>query len=225
MIKERLNIKLKALNLARERAEAKARGERVYATGEWYKDAISQAKTKPNCYLWMCTTQRDNVMPVQWAEVHECFTVLLRALTLVQDVLGTKSNQSLIRNAMQLLAEAQSAVRVVCDRFDDEDGDQLDVYLHLLEWSAAEQVYIARYMKSDDFAAPAQSRDLLRRVNDCARDLTEVNAAWQLRENLIKKIRYEANSLTKSPLNPLENWRKIIASVDQLIVSVTARAI
>ena len=218
-IKERLKIKLHALDLARERAEAKLRGERVFATGECYKEVISQARSMPNCYLWMCHHQHDNVSPAQWAEAGECFTVLLRALTLFDDVRGANADRELVASALHLLAEAQSAVRTACDKFDFEDADQVDFYQRLLEWSGSEGIYIVRYMKADDRADPGQCRDLLRRMNDCASEVADIIAARQSRVKLIKKVRYEANALTNNPLQPLENWGKIIASVDQLIVA------
>ena len=81
------------------------------APGRWFNEVIAQAKTQPNCYLWMCHPMHDSVPPAPWAEAGQCFGVLLRALTVFEEVQRTPDNHDFIAPALHLLAEAQSAVR------------------------------------------------------------------------------------------------------------------
>lgn len=216
-IKARLKIKQAAIEQAKERAEAKERGENVHSTGQWYSDLISKAKALPNCYLWMCHPRHDAVSLKTWHQMGTCFQVLSRALNLAEEVQRIEVNHSILESTLLLLAEAQSVVRTACMSFDFEDADQVDVYLHLLDWSAAEQLYIGRFMKADDRADPANSQDLLSRIDKVDREVGSINAARQARTKLLSKIRYEAKMLSNHPTATEGNWTKIITSVDHLI--------
>lgn len=215
-IKARLTIKQAAIEQAKERAEAKERGENVHSTGQWFSDLISKAKALPNCYLWMCHPRHDAVSPRIWHQMGTCFHVLSRALNLAEEVQRIEVNHSILESTLLLLAEAQSTVRTACSSF-DFDADQVDIYLHLLEWSAAEQLYIGRFMKADDRADPANSQDLLRRIDKLDSEVASINAARLARTKLMGKIRYEAKMLSNHPTAAEDTWTKIINSVDQLI--------
>lgn len=216
-IQARLQIKQDAIAQALERGEAKSRGENVHSTGQWFSSVISQAKALPNCYLWMCQARHDSVQPDTWRETATSFRVLARALSIVAEVQQIDAGRHMLERSLLLLAEAQSAVRKACMVFDFEDGDQVDVYLHLLSWSAAEQLYIGRFMKADDLADPNKSHEVLGRIDSLALDLTNVTAERKVRGNLFGKIRYELKMLANNPPAPLPHWTKIIASVDQLV--------
>ncbi len=216
-IKARLRIKQSAIEQAKERAEAKERGENVHSTGQWFSDLISRAKALPNCYLWMCHPRHDAVSPQTWHQTGTSFHVLSRALALTEEVQRIEASHSILEGTFLLLAEAQSAMRTACSTFDFEDADQVDVYLHLLDWSAAEQLYIGRFMKADDRADPANSQDLLSRIDKLYREVASINAATQVRTKLLGKIRYEAKMLSNNPTASEGSWTKIINSVDQLI--------
>jgi len=143
-IQARLRIKRDAIVQAVERSEAKTRGEKVPSTGEWYHDVISQAKALPNCYLWMCQTRHDATTLRKWQKTEACFYAMSKALSMVEECRKMDVGRNFLERAFMILAEAQSMVRCACKEFDFEDADQYDVYLHLLDWSAAQQLYIAR---------------------------------------------------------------------------------
>lgn len=216
-IQARLKIKRDAIAQAVERSEAKTRGEKVPSTGEWYHDVISQAKALPNCYLWMCQSRHDDTTLQKWKKTAACFYVMSKALFLVEESRKMDVGRSVLERTLMLLAEAQSMVRSACKEFDFEDADQLDVYLHLLDWSAAEQRYITRYMKADDLADPDQTEDLLKRIEALFSEVASINAQKKVRNNLLGKIRYELKMLGNRPSDPTSNWTKIVGSVDQLI--------
>ncbi len=215
IIQARLRIKRDAIAQAVERSEAKTRGEKVPSTGEWYHGVIAQAKALPNCYLWMCQSRHDDATVQKWKKTEACFYVMSKALSLVKECRNLDV-RSVMERTLMLLAEAQSMVRSACKEFDFEDGDQLDVYLHLLDWSAAQQRYIARFMKADDLADPEQTEDLVKRIDLLSSEVASIKAQKKLRNNLLGKIRYELKILGNRPSDPFSNWTKIVASVDQL---------
>lgn len=216
-IKARIEIKQEAIKLAVERAEARLRGENVHSTGQWFYNVISKAKTLPNCYLWMCQPLHDTVNPQTWRQTGICFHVLSKALSLAEEVQRMNTGNSVLERMLHLLAEAQSAVRTACRKFNFEDADQLDVYLTLLSWSAAEQLYIGRFMKAEDHADPSQSQDLMSRIDNLAQEVAAIHAEKQARLKLLGKIRYEVKMLANDPMQTQERWAKIISSVDALI--------
>ncbi len=216
-IRQRLQLKHQATEIARERAEARLRGEPVAAPGRSFNEVIARAKTQPNCYLWMCNPEHNSVPPASWAEAGQCFSVLLRALTVFEEAQRTPDNHDSIAPALHLLAEAQSAVRTASSSLNVEDADQMDLYLHLLDWSGSEQIFITRYMRADDRADPARWQNLSVRVDALAQKIAGVDAARKSRSELLGKIRYEAGVLGRNPLQPMDNWGKIITSVDQII--------
>jgi len=218
-IQARLKIKQDAIGQALERGEAKLRGEEVPSTGQWYFNVISQAKALPNCYLWMCQARHEGVSPEVWRQTATAFRVLGRVLSLTAEIQKSDAGRHFFEKSLVLLAEAQSSLRKACMSFDFEDGDQVDVYLHILGWSAAEQVYIARYMKADDLADPKQCHDLLGRIDSLAQDFAKLTADKKTRSNLLGKIRYELKMLANNPQDQLPHWTKIIDSVDHLVTA------
>jgi hypothetical protein len=217
LIETRLKLKEEAFRLAVERAEAKSSGESVHSTGQWFRDVISQAKSLPNCYLWMCQPMHDDVDAVKWRQASICFQAMLKALALANQVRLMKGELNFLERALYLVAEAQSVVRNVCMDFDWTDADQEEVFNTLLKWSSDEQLYIARYMKADDFADPSKSDDLLARINSLDEEVRKFEANKKLRTNLMNKIRYEVKLLPNDPSETEQRWAKIISSVDELV--------
>ena len=69
-----------------------------------------------------------------------------------------EANREFFEPALDLLAEAQSALRVAIDRIDGpKDQDQFRVYDWLRGVAAREQIFIRRHMRLDDPADPAPS--------------------------------------------------------------------
>lgn len=216
-IQARLRIKRDAIGQAIERSKAKARGEKVTSTGEWYHEVISQAKGLPNCYLWMCQSRHDATTLQKWQKTEACFYAMSKALSMVEECKRIDVGRNFLERAFMILAEAQSMVRCACKEFDFEDADQYDVYLHLLDWSAAQQLYIARFMKVEDLADLDQTEDLLKRIDTLSSEVAGMNAQKKLRTNLLGKIRYELKSLGNCSSDSISIWTKIVGSVDQLV--------
>ncbi|MBX7208984.1 MAG: hypothetical protein K1X78_11760 [Verrucomicrobiaceae bacterium] len=219
LIDIRLKLKQEAFRLALERAEAKSNGENVHSTGHWFRDVISQAKSLPNCYLWMCQPMHDGVDALKWRQASICFQAMLKALVLANEVRQLNGNRSLLERSLYLVAEAQSVVRSVCSGFNWTDADQEDVFHTLLNWSGDEQFYIERYMKADDLADPSNVQDLLTRISSLNEEVAKIKSDKKLRADLMSKIRYEVKSLPNDPSQIEQRWSKIISCVDELVRS------
>ena len=85
------------------------------------------------------------------------FDAVADAVALVKEMMpDVDANREYLEPALDLLAEAQSALKVAIDRIDGpRDHDQYRAYDWLRGVAAREQIFIQRYMRLNDPADPA----------------------------------------------------------------------
>lgn len=167
LIVERLQLKAEGARWAVEREERQRDGD-DFATqirpGD--QDIIQRAKSIPHCFLWMNQPRSD-----VWTHaddfllIGDCFDTTAEALLTLQATLECNHRES-FRKAIDLLAEAQSALRISVSRVEDHpDSDQQMIYHWLRNRAGVERFYIDRYMRITDPADPERCDDV---SDECA---------------------------------------------------------
>lgn len=200
------------LRLIAERCRLKAEGCRWAATrrrliqqgADFRRDVepqdariIARAKAIPECFLWMCHPEGPEPEDLSLFELaaHN-FDCLAEMLVLMDDI-RTKFDAAApeFARGLELLAEAQSAVRAAVLRLRDKerliDSDQQYVFNWIKATAASKQIYIRRYMRVDDPADPTRWQDLQARIQELGKDVEEAYLRDKQRRKLLGKLRHK----------------------------------
>jgi hypothetical protein len=223
------------LQLIEKRSRLKARSCRVFmqhraAEGQFVSDPrrrterqqlIDEARQLSDCFLWVFLTDKsqpdDNTLQMV-AESYDA-QADAAALMLAVDAFPSGSGSDLESDAMRLLAEANSGLRVALEQtwLTKPDFDQLDTHRWLRHETASRRVYIAEFMSLDRPADPANAADLRERIAQASRRITDFASREKLIKATINQIRYEARRIENDPTDDLEaRRRKIIQGVIKL---------
>jgi hypothetical protein len=218
--------------LKAEGARWAAERQRRIGTGADYRtdieprdrEIVARASNLTDCFLWMNHPTGPSPADLsQWDEVGNCFEALADALALVRSVLDTPENhQDVFEQALDLLAEAQSALRVAVGRIDGPtDRDQLQAFNWLKRTAAERQIFLQRHMRVDDPADPALSAELAGRLDALDSRLQEARRREKQRRKWFGKVRYEVKQLAADDRERDPHWRTLIKTVDELVVDGT----
>jgi hypothetical protein len=186
------------------------------------RDLIWQAKQLPDCFLWMCHSTGPNPAdPAQWLMLAGCFEVLGEAIALIRKLLEDADEASeQFEQAVDLLAEAQSALRVAVSRLEGPptDHDQARVFGWLKHIAMQRQIFIRRFMRLDDPADPARWSELATRLNEFQSHWDEGRRKVLHRKKSLGRIRYKLTQLhALSPQDVVHAWASIADDVDELV--------
>lgn len=162
LIIQRLQLKAEGARWAVERDDRQRDGE-DFATqirpGD--QDIIQRAKSIPQCFLWMNQPRSDVWRKADdFLLIADCFDTAADALITLQATITSDCRES-FRKAIDLLAEAQSALRVSVSRVEEHpDSDQQMIYHWLRNRAGVERFYIDRYMRITDPADPERCDDV-----------------------------------------------------------------
>jgi hypothetical protein len=152
-------LKAKAARWAATRRRLIAEGASfATAIDPFDRDLISDAKALPECFLWMCHPSGPSPADARLYEpVAACFVAVADLLAIMRQIREEPDLlQSQFEPALNLLAEAQSALRVAIGQLAGPlDNDQLLVFNWLKTTTAENQIFIEHYMRADDPADPA----------------------------------------------------------------------
>ena len=130
------------------------------------RDLIARARALPNCFLWLNGPGAPEPTDLGAYEiVAGCFACLADAAGLVWRV--AENSESLAADfelSLDLLAEAQSALRVAATELDHIDSDQMAAYEWLRTATREQGVYVSRHMRLNDPASPERWPDLAARI-------------------------------------------------------------
>ncbi len=181
-------------------------------------DLIAQAKQTPDTYLWMTFRDRPQPSDELLLQVEGAYRNLAAAARLVERV-PTGSSADRRRQALQLLAEAQSALRVAISAASTMvyDRDQNDAYQFLHETTRYESIFLARFMRIDDAADPANWEDLHARLAAFVKDLEAGDAAAKRTTNLLNKVAYHVKQIANNaPQEAPAHWQRIESALVDL---------
>ncbi len=171
------------------------------------------------CYLWM--NSPDFASPGEPASLEGVagwFEAVADAVALVRGMLpDVEANREFFEPALDLVAEAQSALRVVVERINrTQDPDQYRAYDWLRGVASREQIYIRRHMRLDDPADPAAHPDFDGRLEDLDKRFDDVRGRARGRKSAMSRLRYHAKLIGEGT-EGLHHWRKVAGAIDELL--------
>lgn len=230
----RLSVSNADLPLIEARCRLKAEGARWAATrqrrineGANYaveiepadRDIISRAKALEDCFLWMNHIS----VPIPhdlglWENVAGCFDAVATIVAVLQQVMvDVDKNRKLFEQALDLAAEAQSALRGAVEAVDGKpDADQDKVFNWLRQAAAEQQIFIQRYMRLDDPGDPTCWRALQERIGDLDAQMEAIRKQEKQRTKLLGKGKYHARMIREGH-GGVEDWKKVVESVESLV--------
>lgn len=221
------------LSLVERRCRMKAEGSRwaaervrrMVAGLDWRTEVepqdheiIRRARDIPECYLWMNT--REGPVPADLSEledVADAFEACGGALAVVRRILDGPDHRDRFERGLDLLAEAQSALRATIEHVDAApDPDQKRIYFWLRGVAARESIFIRRHMKMDDPADPRRLHELTREIDALEAEVSEVSESARKRKAGINTIRYHARRIENGE-GTAHDWRRIQESISELL--------
>jgi hypothetical protein len=152
-------------------------------------------------------------------ELSGCFTAVAEALN-VLIMMHQEENveRGELQQALELLAEGQSALRVAIGKIDGPaDRDQLRVFTWLKATTNENQVFISRYMRADDPADPTRWPELMTRIEAIRSRIEEGWRKSKQRRKLLGKVQHKLKLIADAPDEAHEHWRILTATVDELV--------
>lgn len=182
------------------------------------RDLLDRAKSLADCYLWMNTPEFTVVEPALIDDAAGCFEAVADSLALVRDlIVDIEKNREFFEQALDVLAEAQSALRVAVDRLGARpDSDQFQAYQWLRATAAAEQIYIRRYMRLDDPADPSRMAETAQRIEALDARIHDSRQRVKGRKSRISQLRYHAKLIGENKGGD-HDWRKLFEAVTDLV--------
>lgn len=184
------------------------------------REIIARAKALPECFLWMCN--RNGPQPADlglYAIAAACFDNLADALSVVKQVLdepGLHENE--FEPALDLLAEAQSAIRAIVLEMEGlADSDQLRAFNWLKATAAENQLFIQRHMRMDDAADPRGWPALAGQIDALDAILQKAQQKSKQRRKLLGKVRHKASLIAAEPEGCGQHWAIVIQTVEELL--------
>lgn len=166
LIQTRAQLKIEACQFAVERNAFYREHNRIDEYKPRYDHLIARAKDLPRCILWMVRLDMINLPEAALRDAQICYQNLADAAALMLAIDSASPSPEERRAAMDLLAEAQSALMVCFSRNTKTgmDQDQFDTWTWLKEQASASGVFLERFMSRENTADPANARDLAGRI-------------------------------------------------------------
>jgi hypothetical protein len=171
------------------------------------------AEKLTNGFYWFSSKQESASTEVTALdEIAGCFEAVAESLALAGENQG---NSKALHRSLQLVAEAQSALRRSLLRLDiSDDPDQADVYEWLRATAAKVRVYLRRYMRADDLADPSGWSSMLSQIEQARIGGRKTPLqVWKL-----ELIRHH-QALIREGKESESEWAAIIDAIDWLISS------
>lgn len=185
------------------------------------RELIAKAKELPDCFLWMNnpTTAPSPSGLRQFEILARSYEAVAEVLALIRQI-GEEPNQyeSEFEQCLDLLAEAQSALRVAVHEIDGpNDWDQLQVFGWLKAATSKYGIFVQRYMRANDPADPLQWESLTTRIEAVDVAIQEKQRRAKQRRKLLNKVRHKLSLIAEDPEDAEAHWEILINTVDKLI--------
>lgn len=184
------------------------------------RELIARAKMLPDCFLWMC--HRSGPTPTDLAlyeELAGCFEAVAAAATLLDNILkNNHHDERVFVQALELTAEAQSALRVVVTKIGGStDSDQFKLFTWLRTTGVDRQILIPRFMRRDDPAESTTWLDLSQRIAGLEQQIQWGIQRVRRQQSLYNKIRYHLKLINNHPAQERSyDWGKVVEAVEEL---------
>lgn len=186
------------------------------------RELIRRAKELPDCYLWMLSAQwRPPENSRQLEDLAECFENMAAASSLARRLLADEGRERIVfEQALDLLAEAQSAVRMGVSQVNDYwDFDQNAVFRWLRGVAAREHILIKRHMRLDDPADPSRWADLQSRIGALESETLNREERTAERIKMLDTLRDHIEQIKNldDEEEGDELWREVAENVESLL--------
>jgi hypothetical protein len=222
MIEARCRLKAEAAEWAGSRQE------RLRDPSTAFQDDIApldhkmfdRANQLTDCFLWMCHPRAPRPIDrAGWVDVVGCFNAVAAGIGFIRALLETPVDGTMLNDAILMLAQAQSALRIAIECIDGPvDRDQKKVYRWLRTTASARTVYIPRYMRLDDPADPTTWRKLVEHIDMSHSSFKQIQQTEQLRQSLFNRVRFHIRAITsKTEYQSIQDWNTVVNCVGDLI--------
>lgn len=182
---------------------------------------LAKAKALPECFLWVFFPDRAQPDDATLHRIAANYQNLAKAARLAarSEELGQRP---LRLGAVELLAEAQSALRVsLRDTWlYNSDRDQDAAFTYLNQATKREEIFIERYMRLDDPADPLDHQNLASRLDDLAHRFENEAAHEKDVRKFLSKLKHHARIIANNPDESREeDWLKIESAAASLVQS------
>ncbi|MCR9209035.1 MAG: hypothetical protein NXI28_12450 [bacterium] len=219
-IAARCRLKAKGCRWAVERDRMKRDGaEHSVEIAPTDIELLDAARQLPDCNLW--TNRPSFVLPEQLSRCETlagCFEALAMTLETAEMVVkhdvGTQSELKLV---LQLVAEAQSALRLAVARVSGPtDSEQTSAFRWLKAMTEKKRLFVERFMRIEDIADPELWRDLICRCDDIRSQLRTLKVRDRLHCRLLEKLTYQLSLLSQTDDDDYK-WLRIATTVDDMV--------
>jgi hypothetical protein len=182
------------------------------------REVIERAKRLEDCFLWM--NHPSGPCPEDWSlmdDVAGCFEATADGIALVLAVLDEENGDGeLLGPGLDLLAEAQSALRQAILRVDGpKDDEQWKVYCWLRGIAHQRQIFIRRHMRLDDPADPTAWAGILERISELDARLQQSHHQEKQRKSWLNCLRYHVNRIRSGGTD--HDWKRICETLDEMV--------
>jgi len=225
LIQERCNIKTKAVRWCITQRFHSPDGMTEESDAE-RRGLIDQARTLPECYLWMLYVDTNAISDDKnafecWENLAECFENLAHVTELLQAVLPYREEQrDLLEQAVKYTAEAQSALRVAVTDVGNRvpDPDQEKCFWWLRRTTEEQRIFVERYMRWNDPADASAWQDLRDRIAALNREFHERLQLDHQVPKLLSRARFHVKMIESDREQPDgHDWQVIAECVVRLL--------
>lgn len=220
LVKKRCQIKAEGARWAQRRAEELSAGADLQTQIlPMDRAIIEKARALPDCFLWMHHSSAPVPLELaDWGVLAGCFEAAAEAVGLVREIGDdTQTYAAEFEKALELLAEAQSALRVQVMKIGgEEDRDQKNLYQWLRDTTRENQVYLDRYMRINDPADPKRWEDLRERIGQVEATINEKKRTELRQRKLFGRIKYKAQRIARDPASD-EEWAGLVQAVEEYL--------
>lgn len=189
-------------------------------------DVLRQAKATAECFLWVLWREREQPSDEVVSRIALCYRALAEAVSVMRrvDEVGERAGDGAVATAMQLLAEADSSLRVALEEtwLTAPDRDQDETHLWLRRETAWRRVFLTRHMTISDPGDPGRAAAVIEEAAALAAHVAKRVASSKGVESALTKLRYHVG---KAAADPEEyQFEKIADALESLAaMGVSAR--
>jgi len=219
-IARRCRLKAEVARWADKRSQRIAAGEdpaREIADRD--NELHAEAKQLPACQLWMLEDGAPQPpSPFDFEQIARCYETIGEAAELIYALCEERDRQY-FEPGLNLLAEAQSALRVAALKFNGKTDPDQDLLFKWLKFvSSSERIYIARYMRIADPADPEQTPGIVTRIRTLGRRVRNESRQTKLRARRLNKITYVTGKIKAGEdADVRQHWATLLRTIDELV--------
>lgn len=202
-------------------------------------DRIRQYRAQPGaaqpaadapCDYWMdALLAKPAIAAEDWDVLAGAFEAVAMGVEALANVLADPALARYRLSGLELVAEAQSALRAAGARiWPRPDPSREALFQWLRRRTQADEIYIRRYMRSDDVAAPAEWPARLERIVQWREKIDGLIGRRRHEQKLFSKLRYQIRRVGDGAAS---EWPRALQTVEALIEhgtppsSLTLRAV